>query len=98
MLPAEIELLPEERDRLLAAAAAAVRAKRMEHVAILFLEMHRPLGFLSSQALVVFTPFIAPIAGLDRCQEVSALLADPANVDRLINLLCPPEQAEASRS
>lgn len=87
MLPAEIELTPHERDRLLACAASAIRSRNLSTVAVLLLEMHRPIGFISSQALVVFTPFLAPALGLVRVQQITALLADPRNIDRLLALI-----------
>jgi acyl-CoA reductase-like NAD-dependent aldehyde dehydrogenase len=84
MLPLEIELSEEERDRILDAAADRVARRRMEMPAVLALELHRPLTFLSSQALIVFTPLLAPAFGLENLQKLSRLLEDRANVDRLI--------------
>ena len=84
MLPLEAELPPEERDHLLERAAQEVIRRRLEAPAILALELHRPLAFLSSQALVVFTPLLAPALGLEILQKLTRLLEEPSNLDRLI--------------
>lgn len=95
MLPLESELAPEERDRLLDRAAREVVRRRLEVPTILALELHRPLAFLSSQALVVFTPLLAPALGLETLQKLSRLLEERANLDRLIDRI--EELAEADK-
>jgi hypothetical protein len=99
MLPLELELTDEERDRLLERAAQTVVRRRMEMPAVLALEMHRPLTFMSSQALIVFTPFLAPAFGLENLQKLSRLLEDRGNIDRLIErieaLAAPPDLSTA---
>jgi hypothetical protein len=84
-LPIESELSPEERDRLLERAAAAVVRRRLETPAILFLELHRPLTNLGSQALILFTPLLGPALGLETLQKLTRLLEDRENLDRLID-------------
>lgn len=84
-LPIERQLSPEERDRLLARAAEVIVRRRMEVPAVLALEMHRPLTFLGSQAMVVLTPALAPLFGLENLQQLAALLDDRANLDRLLD-------------
>jgi len=95
MLPLESELGPEERDRLLDRAAREVVRRRLEVPTILALELHRPLAFLSSQALVVFTPLLAPALGLETLQKLSHLLEERGNLDRLIDRI--EELAEADK-
>jgi hypothetical protein len=85
VLPLEAELSAEERDRLLEQAAQEVVRRRLEVPALLVLELHRPLTFLSSQALVVFTPLLAPAFGLENLQKLSRLLEDRTNLDRLLD-------------
>jgi hypothetical protein len=85
VLPLEAELSVEERDRLLEQAAQEVVRRRLEVPALLVLELHRPLTFLSSQALVVFTPLLAPAFGLENLQKLSRLLEDRTNLDRLLD-------------
>lgn len=87
MLPLETELSPEERDRILDRAAEAVARRRMEVPAILALEMHRPLAFLGSQALIVFTPLLGPAFGLERLLTLTALLREPENIDRFADAI-----------
>jgi hypothetical protein len=85
MLQLGAELTEEERDRILERAAREVVRRRMQMPAVLALELHRPLSFLGSQALIVFTPLLAPAFGLDNLQKLSLLLEDRANLDRLID-------------
>lgn len=85
MLPLEIELTPDERDRLFEPVARWLVARRLHVPAILALEMHKPLSFLGSQALIVLTPFLAPAVGLHRMQQLCAVLAQPGSIDRLVD-------------
>lgn len=85
MLPLASDLPPDERDHLLERAAQEVVRRRLEVPTILALELHRPLAFLSSQALVVFTPLLAPAFGWQNLQKLTLLLEDRANLDRLID-------------
>jgi hypothetical protein len=84
-LPIERDLPPEERDRLLERAATAVVRRRLEMPAVLLLELHRPLTYLSSQALVLFTPLLGAALGLERVQTLAKLLEERENLDRLID-------------
>jgi hypothetical protein len=74
----------EQRDELIDKIASAVVARRMETPAILFLEMHKPLSFIASQGLVVSSPFVAPLVGIDNVQLAVKLLEDRENVERVI--------------
>ena len=85
MLPLEAELPEAERDRLLERAAREVVRRRLQVPTVLALELHRPLTFLGSQALIVFTPMLAPAFGLGNLQQLTRLLEDGANLDRLVN-------------
>lgn len=77
-------LTEEERDRLLDKLADEVHRRKMETPAILFLEMHKPLAYVASQAALAFSPFLVPIVGFDNMNDYSRLLADRENVERLI--------------
>jgi len=78
--------LPEaERDAWLETIAGQIVGRRLEVPAILALEMHRPLMFLSSQALVVAVPFLGALVGPRNVLKCSRLLEDRANLDRLLN-------------
>jgi hypothetical protein len=95
MLPLEIDLTPADRDQLLDRLASEVTRRRMETPAILALELQRPLTFLGSQALVVFTPMLAPAFGLQNVQRLQKLLEDRENLDRLIDRI---EEQSARRA
>jgi hypothetical protein len=85
MLQLDLEVSAEERDQFLERVAQAVAGRRLEVPAVLLLELHRPLAFIGSQALVVFTPLLGPIVGLKTLQTLTQLLADRENLDRLID-------------
>ena len=94
MLPLQAEVTAEERDQILDRIARQVAGRRLEVPAVLALELHRPLTFLGSQALIVFTPLLAPAFGLENLQKVSTLLEDRGNLDRLIDRI---EELAATR-
>ena len=80
----EAPLNVEDRDRIIDKVAKSVVARKMETPAILFLEMHKPLSFIASQGLVVASPFLAPIVGLDNVQLTVKILEDRENLERLM--------------
>ena len=94
MLPLEVEVPTEERDRIFSRIAEEVTRRRMEVPAILALELHKPLAFLGSQALIVLTPMLAPVLGLQNLQKASELLKDPKNIELLIEKI---EELAAAR-
>jgi hypothetical protein len=81
----ETDLSPEERDRLIDRIADEVVKRRLETPAILFLEMHRPLQFLSSQALIVFTPLLSVAFRPENLEKLSLLMEDRQNLERLVD-------------
>ena len=78
-------LPPEQRDALIDACARRIVEYGLETPAIFFLEMHKSLSFLGSQALLFASPCLAPFMGLQRTEEFAALLSDPHNVDLLLD-------------
>jgi acyl-CoA reductase-like NAD-dependent aldehyde dehydrogenase len=91
------DLTPEETEALLDRAAAHIRKRRLETPAILALEMHKPLSGIASHAAIALAPFAAPFLGFDAVRDISRLLRDRANVERLVQRLeCPVEGAEAN--
>lgn len=62
--------------------------------AVIFLELHRPLAHLASQAMVVTWPLVAPFLGLRRFEQVRDLLADPEQYRSFVALL----EAKAAES
>ncbi|MCW5942962.1 MAG: hypothetical protein KIS66_12065 [Fimbriimonadaceae bacterium] len=51
---------------------------------MLFLEMHKPLSYVGSQAAVAFAPFLVPILGFDKVNDYSRLFAKREYVERLL--------------
>lgn len=78
-------LPPAQRDALIETCARRIVAYGLETPAVFFLEMHKPLSFLGSQALLFASPCLAPFLGLQRTEEFAGLLNDPHNVDRLLD-------------
>lgn len=96
------DLTEQETDDLLAKLEAEIRKRRLEAPAILFLEMNKPIARIAANAMIVFTPFLAPIVGMDNVHNYSRLLMDRDNVERLIVRLeaeprkeAPPEERTA---
>lgn len=84
-MPFEVTLTDEERDAWLERAAREVVKRKLEVPAVFMLEMHRPLSFLGSQALIVGTPLLGALVGADNVLKLSKILEDPRNVERLAN-------------
>ena len=78
------DLTEEQISAAIEDIARHVVRRRLEAPAILFLEIHRPVSFIASQALVVASPFLAPILGVDRLARYGSILQDRANLDALI--------------
>ena len=80
----DADLTDKERDEMIEKIASGVVKRRMETPAIMFLELHKPLSFFGSQALIVGSPFVGPFVGIENVHRVSRLIADRNNVERLI--------------
>ncbi|MDO8684842.1 MAG: hypothetical protein Q7N50_15370 [Armatimonadota bacterium] len=84
MLNFEEELSQEETDRLIEKIATDVVRRRLETPAVMFLEMHKPLSFIASQALLVGTPALGALFGAETMSRYSGLLRRRENVEKLI--------------
>ncbi|HET6452987.1 MAG TPA: hypothetical protein VFI02_01160 [Armatimonadota bacterium] len=80
----EGDLSSEERDKLIENLARKIVDRRLETPAILFLEMHKPVAFLGSQALLVASPILAPLFGMEGPEKYSRLFSSIDNVEKLI--------------
>jgi len=80
----EGDLSSEERDELIENLARKIVDRKLETPAILFLEMHKPVAFLGSQALLVASPILAPLFGLEGTEKYSRLFSSIDNVEKLI--------------
>jgi hypothetical protein len=77
----------EERDALIEKWVESLRKRGLVTPVLFALEMHRPLGFLASQGMIVGAPFAAPLVGIEKWQDASRLLGDREAVKVLIQKL-----------
>ncbi|MDO8587418.1 MAG: hypothetical protein Q7T82_10290 [Armatimonadota bacterium] len=84
MIDFEQELPPEEIDSIIESIAADIVRRRLETPAVLFLETHKPLSFVASQALVVSAPLLGSLFGIDKVSRYSGLLRSRDSIERLI--------------
>src|SRR5947209_14552796 len=80
----DAELPDDRRDELIDQMARIVTRRGLQLPAILFLEMHKPLTYLGSQAIILGSGFLAPLFGPKNVQQVAKLFETRANVERLI--------------
>jgi hypothetical protein len=78
-------LTEDERGAIVDAVACRIVARRLETPTIMFLEIHKPLSFLASQATLVAMPLLAPLIGAQHTADLSKLLADRRGIDLLID-------------
>jgi hypothetical protein len=89
------ELTQDQKTELVEKVAQAVHKRRLETPSILFLEMHKPLAGLASQSLVVFSPFLIPVVGLQNLDDYSRLVSDRKAIE---DLICRIEELRESPS
>jgi len=77
-------LTDERRSEMIDSIARKVVGRRLEMPAVLFLDMHKPLSFIASQAMLVGMPFLGVMFGAQAVADVSKLLKDRENVEALI--------------
>lgn len=83
-----------ERDAILDKLACFIKRKKLEAPAVLFLESHKPLSYIGSQAGIAFSPFLVPFLGYENVRDYTRLMQDQSNIDRLIDLLAEPDPLE----
>jgi len=84
-LPQVDEQLPQERkEAIIEAVAQRVVRMRLAVPAVLFLEMHKPLASLASQAAVFVSPVLAAFFGFERMNEVASFLRSSENIEALV--------------
>lgn len=81
------ELSEEESEALISKAASEIKKRKLQVPAILLFEMHKPLSYVSSQAAIVFSPFLVPFLGFDNVNNYSKLLADRNSIEKLLSKL-----------
>jgi len=89
------ELTQDQKQVLVEKVAQAVHKRRLETPSILFLEMHKPLASLASQSLIVFSPFLIPLVGIQNLDDYSQLVCDRKAIE---DLICRLEELRESPS
>lgn len=77
-------LPPDEREALIGRIIDFIARRGLQTPALIALEMHRPLGFVAAHAIMVGTPLVAPLLGLERLQGFARLIREPGAIDELI--------------
>lgn len=75
---------PKQRDQLIEGLAQRIVRCGLEVPAIFFLELNKPLAFITGQAGLVLAPTIAPFFGIDRVNGWAEIMSERENVERLI--------------
>ena len=78
------ELSSEEREHIISTVASKVVDRRLEVVAVLLLEMHKPIAFITGQSALVAMPLFSPLVGADRIAAFSRFVSDRENIEALI--------------
>lgn len=76
--------LTEDQKVLIDKVAKKIVDRGMSVPAILFLESVKPLSFLGSQLLVFLNPMIQAVLNLKEYDELTKMLEERENVERLI--------------
>lgn len=84
----------DPKGQLIEQWARQIQRWRLVQPALLFLEVTKPLSFIASQGLLLCEPLLSPLYREPRVSEYANLMADRANVERLIALL---EQGDSMR-
>jgi ABC-type Fe3+-hydroxamate transport system substrate-binding protein len=86
-----------QTEALLDKIAQTVVSRRLEVPAVMFLEMHRPLSFLGSQALYFFTPLLGLVARPEQISRLARLLDTSEGVERLISAIEQKSRAASNK-
>ncbi len=86
----------EERKKfLINKIAQKVVDLRLAPIAIVFLESSKPITFIGNQFLIFMQPFYRAIFSHNEYEEITAMLEDRGNIERLI---CEIECLEEARN
>jgi hypothetical protein len=87
-IPRVLEDIPEsEQHALLEKAATWIVQRGLTAPAIIVLETCKPLNFLGSQFLIVFSPFVQAIFKGDAYHKFALVLEKDENVELLLELI-----------
>ena len=77
-------LTEEETESIVEKAASDIVRRGLVTPAIIMLESFKPLAGVMGQASVAFAPFALPLVGFDRYADLSRLISQRGNVERLL--------------
>lgn len=80
-------LTEEERKEIAEKIAREIKKRKLEAVAILALEMHKPLANVAGHAALAFSPFLIPVLGFQFVDRYSQFISERENIETLIRLL-----------
>ncbi len=92
---ANFEVSEERKKFLINKIAQKVVDMRLAPVAIVFLESSKPITFLGNQFLIFMQPFYRALFSYNEYEEVTAMLEDRNNIEKLI---CEIERLEEARN
>ena len=75
------------KDQIIEKLARAIRGRRLESPAALFLELNRPIGFLMSQAAFFARPFLSFFLPPGEVEAAAEVLADRDAFEQLLDRL-----------
>lgn len=78
------EYVQEQREQLLDRLTQLIEGRGLTLPALLLLQATRPLSFVASQGLLLCEPVLSFFYESPRIAEYADLLADRANIDRLV--------------
>ena len=81
------DLSAERRQKLIDELAEKISRWGLTTPAMLFLEAHRPLSFIASQALIFSQPLLGPLLGDENIVAYSLLLEDRTSIESLLKRL-----------
>lgn len=84
------QLTPEEETKLIEKVTWEIKRRKLEVPTVFFLELHKPVSGVASQAMIVGSPFLAPFLGANQVRDFSRLLSRRESLERLILALEDP--------
>ncbi|MEO0094610.1 MAG: hypothetical protein ABIL46_01000 [candidate division WOR-3 bacterium] len=94
MAEIRFEITEERKSFLINKIAQKIVDYRLTTVAIVFLESSKPLTFLGNQLMIFMQPFYRAFFSYQEYEEITAMLEDRNNIERLI---CAIEKLEEER-
>jgi hypothetical protein len=88
----------EQGEQLIEQLLQQINRKRLTLPVLLFLQVTRPLGFIASQGLLLCQPLFGFSSTTPQIADYADLLADRANIDRLVARLEDVDRSYGNRS